>query len=177
MEELFDKYEQMMLNICMKVLKNPEDAKDAVEDTFVRIMDNVEKFMEVDDEIMPGFLAVTTRNVACDIYNQKIQKHQNETSSTYFEKQDSEGTVLDTFDHSIDVEQALIDKEFISELKALMQSMPAKQSTVLIYKYFYHLGNTEIAEMLGINRSVVNSRLHHARITLKKLLLNRYSNN
>ncbi len=175
-EELYIKYRQRILNVCMQVLKNPDDANDALEDSFVRVMENVEKFMDIEEENIYGFLAVSAKHVACDIYRKKNRRSQNETSSTYFESDDSEGNVLDLKDESINVEQALIDKEFITEAKELMQSMPSDQSTVLVYKFLYHMGNSEIAELLGIDRSVVNLRLHRARIKLKKLLIDRYSN-
>ena len=175
-EELYNKYQQRILNICMKILKNPDDANDALVDTFVRVMENVEKFMEIEEENLYGFLAVSAKNIACDTYRKKTRRSQNEMSSTYFESDDSEGNILDLKDESIDIEQALIDKEFITEVKEMMQSMPSDQSTVLVYKFLYHMGNSEIAELLCIDRSVVNLRLHRARNKLKKLLIDRYSN-
>lgn len=175
-EELYNKYQQRILNVCMKVLKNPDDANDAVEDTFVRIMENVEKFMEIDEDNIYGFLAISAKHIACDIYRKKTRRSQNETSSTYFESDDFDGNVLDLKDESINIEQALIDKEFINEVKEMMQSMPSDQSTVLVYKYLYHMGNSEIAELLGVDRSVINLRLYRARIKLKRLLIDRYSN-
>ena len=71
-ESLYHKYEKQMLNICMSVLKNNEDAKEAVSDTFVRIMLNVTPFME--SESLEGLVMVTTKHVAINYYNKKKKR-------------------------------------------------------------------------------------------------------
>ncbi len=171
-EDIYHTYKNQMMSLCMAILKNTDDAKDAVADTFIRIIKNVDRFM--DAESLEGLLMVTTKHVACDLYNKKKKKNTNESSSTDYDD-DTEGSLLDILDIDAKIEQAILDYEFIDEVKSLLKSMPPDVSTIVVYKYLYHYRNTEIAEMLGVDRSVVNLKLFRARKKLQELLSDRHS--
>lgn len=171
-ENIYHTYKNQMMNICISILKNKEDAQDAVSDVFISILNDVEKFMEADH--LEGFLMVTTKNVACNHYKKKTRKNKNESSSTYYEEEES-SVLLDIEDTTINLDRALLDNEFISEIKTLLKDMPSDVSTIVVYKYLYRYRNTEIADMLGIDRAVVNMKLFRARKKLQKLLADRYS--
>lgn len=170
-EGIYYDYNKQMMSICMAILKNTDDAKEAVSETFARIMDNLGPFVE--SESLEGLLMVTTRHVACDYYNKKKKRSENESSSTYYDE-DNESSLLDIPDTSASVERALLDNEFMEEVKQLLKDMPSDVSTIVVYKYLYRYRNLEIAEMLGIERSSVNLKLHRARKKLKELLADRY---
>ncbi len=170
-EGIYYDYNKQMMSICMAILKNTDDAKEAVSETFARIMDNLDPFIE--SESLEGLLMVTTRHVACDYYNKKKKRNENESSSTYYDE-NNESSLLDIPDTSASVERALLDNEFMEEVKQLLKDMPSDVSTIVVYKYLYRYRNIEIAEMLGIDRSLVNLKLHRARKKLKELLADRY---
>jgi RNA polymerase sigma-70 factor (ECF subfamily) len=155
----------------MKVLKNPDDANDALLETFTHIIDNVERFMEV--EHIEGFIMVTTKNVALNLYKQKSVHHSRVISSTYYENDNSKNIQIDIPDDSMNLEQLVIDNELIDEIKQLLSSLPVELSTVVTYKYLYNMRNTDIAKLLKIDRSLVNVRLFRAKQRLQKLLLER----
>ena len=169
-EEIYYTYERQMLNLCMAVLKNKEDAQEAVSDTFVRIMNNVTPFVE--SESLEGLVMVTTKHVAFDFYKKKKKKNEHESSSTYFDE-DDQSTLLDLPDDSANVERALLDQDFMNEVKKLLKDMPADVGTIVVYKYLYRYRNCEIAEMLGIDRAQVNLKLFRARKKLQLLLADR----
>ena len=171
-ESLYHKYEKQMLNICMSVLKNNEDAKEAVSDTFVRIMLNVTPFME--SESLEGLVMVTTKHVAINYYNKKKKRSDHEFYANYFDDEE-ENVLLDIEDTSASIEQAIMDHDFIFDVKSLLKDMPSEVSTMIIYKYLYRYRNTEIADMLGMDRAMVNVKLQRARQKLREMLAERYS--
>lgn len=171
-ETLYHKYEKQMLNICMSVLKNNEDAKEAVSDTFVRIMLNVTPFME--SESLEGLVMVTTKHVAINYYNKKKKRSDHEFNANYFDDEE-ENVLLDIEDTSASIEQAIMDHDFIFDVKSLLRDMPSEVSTIIIYKYLYRYRNTEIADMLGMDRAMVNVKLQRARQKLREMLAERYS--
>lgn len=168
-EELYTRYRQRMLAICMGILKNPADAEDAVTDTFVRIIDNLEKFTDVEEEKLPGLIAVCTKNVALNAYQKKSRQNARETSSTVY-CEDEEKVTVDIADPDAKVEQAVLDGEFIRQVAELIRHLPEEQQAVLVLKYFYHYRNNEIAELLDISRTAVDSRLFRAKNSLRKML-------
>lgn len=61
-ENIYHTYSKQMMNLCMAILKNEDDAQDAVTDTFITIITNIDKFLAA--EHLEGFLMVTAKNVA-----------------------------------------------------------------------------------------------------------------
>ncbi len=168
-EEIYYRYHQKMLNICMGILKNRDDAMDALSDTFVQIATHIERFMRFEGDELYGFVAVTAKHMALKLYDKKKRRQQHETTLTY---DNEEGTQVlwDIPDPSADAEQLLLDKEFVSDLKTMLQTLSDVQQTVLMYKYLYQLSNTEIAELMDLNRATVNSHVHRARQRLQQLM-------
>lgn len=172
-ENIYYTYSKQMMQLCMSILKNKEDAQDAVSDAFVAIIKNVDKFWA--SEHLEGFVMVTTKNAACARYTKMTNKNQHESPFTYFEDEES-GLLLDIEDTTVNLDQALVDSEFIEEVKKLLNDFPADVSTIVVYKFLYHYRNSEIAEMMGMDRAEVNMKLFRARKKLQKLLKDRYSN-
>lgn len=170
-ENLYHKYKRQMMNICMSILKNPEDAQDALSDTFERIIMDVNRFM--DAEHLEGLIMVTTKNVACYHYNRKKKMNLNEATSLDCEEGESD-VWKNLEDSEVDLDQVLLDREFINEIKRLLKALPSDVCAIVIYKYLYHYSNTEIAQMMRIDRGAVNLKLFRAKNKLKKLLIERY---
>ena len=168
-EELYNRYHKKMLAICMGILKNQADAEDAVTDTFVRIIDNLEKFTEVEKDKLPGLIAVCTKNVALNAYQKKSRQYARETSSTVYDDED-EAVTVDFADPDAEVEQAVLDGEFIQKVAELIRRLPEEQQTVVVLKYFYHYRNGEIADLLKLSRNAADSRLFRAKNSLRKML-------
>ena len=168
-EELYNRYHKKMLAICMGILKNQADAEDAVTDTFVRIIDNLEKFTEVEKDKLPGLIAVCTKNVALNAYQKKSRQYARETSSTVYDDED-EAVTVDFADPDAEVEQAVLDGEFIQKVAELIRRLPEEQQSVVVLKYFYHYRNGEIADLLKLSRNAADSRLFRAKNSLRKML-------
>ena len=45
---LYRKYKKCLFNVCVSILRNHSDAEDAVQDTFMRMIDNLPRFRDVD---------------------------------------------------------------------------------------------------------------------------------
>ncbi|MBO5779014.1 MAG: RNA polymerase sigma factor [Clostridia bacterium] len=169
-EEIYHRYHSKMLAICMSILKNAADAEDAVTDTFLRIIDNVEKFTAVAQDQLPGLIAICTKNTALNFYKKNARQNAHETFSTHSEE---EGTTVELIDYDAEIEQRVMDHEFILEVAEMIKRLPEEQQAVVALKYFYHYRNNEIADLLGISRNAVDSRLFRAKSTLRKMLEDR----
>jgi RNA polymerase sigma-70 factor (ECF subfamily) len=169
-EEIYHRYHTKMLAICMSILKNTADAEDALTDTFLRIIDNLEKFTAVEEDHLPGLIAICTKNTALNFYKKNARQNAHETFSTPSEE---EGATVDFIDPDAEIEQRVLDHEFVLEVAEMMKSLPEEQQAVVALKYFYHYRNSEIADLLGISRNAVDSRLFRAKNNLRKLLEDR----
>lgn len=168
-EEIYYRYHQKMLNICMGILKNRDDAMDALSDTFVQIATHIERFMRFEGNELYGFVAVTARHMALKLYDKKNRRQLHEVSFTC-DNDEGEQVLWELPDPAADAEQLLLDKERIGELKTMLRTLTDVQQTILMYKYLYQLSNTEIAELMDLNRATVNSHVHRARLRLQQLM-------
>lgn len=130
--------------VCWLYMKNIADTEDAVSDTFVRLMRSAVTFESEEHE--RAWLIAAARNICKDVI--KSPKYKNEP--------------LD--------ENMLTGELLTDETLAAVKELPEKYRTAL-YLYYYE-GYTcgEIADMLGMIKSTVISRLARGRKILKKII-------
>ena len=69
--ELYEKYSRKMYNIALAILKNNEDAEDAVDITFHRLAHNFTKISQKSCKEIEGYIVISIRNTSIDIYRKK----------------------------------------------------------------------------------------------------------
>ena len=152
--ELYVQHVDAVYRICYSFLKNRTDAEDAVQETFLRLMQS-QKPLE-NDAHLRGWLVVTASNVCKNMLHSWLwQKRQ--------EVEDWEEVLKS--DNQTPEETAV--------LKALMQ-LPEKYKTVLYLYYNEEYTSKEIAEMMGISESTVATQLSLAVKFMREQLMKHY---
>lgn len=142
--DIYDRYFDTIYRICFLYMKNETDTLDAVQETFLRLMQS--KFMEYSEEKTKAWLIVTASN-----YCKKQLGHWWRKKREVFEE-----TVLENR-----------GEQTLHPVVEAVQALPKKYRT-LIYLYYYEGYKTgEIGSMLGIPASTVQTRLAKARKLLK----------
>lgn len=73
--QLYNAYKQFMYNISMSLLGNKEDAEDAVQDSFVRIIKNLDKIQNPYSRKTKSYITVITKtSVLTALKNSRICK-------------------------------------------------------------------------------------------------------
>lgn len=146
--ELYMQHVDAVYRICYSFLKNRADAEDAVQETFLRLMQS-QKPLENESHLR-GWLVVTASNVCKNMLHSWIwQKRQ--------EVEDWE-TVLQSKTQT---------PEENAVLTALIQ-LPEKYKTVLYLYYYEEYSCKEIAEAMEKKESTVRSLLKRGRAALQK---------
>jgi RNA polymerase sigma factor (sigma-70 family) len=107
--------------------------------------------------------------VALNAYQKKSRQNARETSSTVYDDED-EAVTVDFADPDAEVEQAVLDGEFIQKVADMIRRLPEEQQSVVVLKYFYHYRSGEIADLLKLSRNAADSRLFRAKNSLRKML-------
>ncbi|MDD4096963.1 MAG: sigma factor, partial [Oscillospiraceae bacterium] len=63
-EQLYLDYAALMMGCAMKILQDPEDAKDAVEQTIVRLIDHMEGIRGISGDKLRPYIVATVKNVS-----------------------------------------------------------------------------------------------------------------
>ena len=95
-ERLYYTYKPVMVGVAYNILKDKYLAEDAVHQSFIRVINNLQKIDENDCHKTKGFLVIICRNVSYDIYKQDKNMDLN-----FLEE--SENTFMDTSDQPIDL--------------------------------------------------------------------------
>ena len=129
-ETIYLMYRQCMYQTAFSILKNSQDAEDAVHSAFVKIARSMQKIGKPESYETKGFVVTVVRNTAIDLYRKK-QAH---PDAQYIETMDS---VQETYDGENAVARCIA-------------KLPERQQNVLILRYVYGYDLREIAQMLGV---------------------------
>lgn len=153
-EKLFKLFAPKMLGVCRRYLNDIDDARDAMQDGFVKVFLNIHKY-----EGRSSFNTWITRimmNTAIDMVK-KINKVQFVRDDYYFN--DENGPAEDDF----------IEPEGLSQqqLLNLIDRLPNGYKLVFNMYAIDGLGHKDIGRILGISEGTSKSQLNRARAFLK----------
>lgn len=174
--KIFEENKNQLYYIAYSILKNEEDAKDAIQETMYKIIKYMDKFtddskIDAQNKIMIG-LRVAIRNTSLRHYRKKKRKMEHETS--LFRKaandDEEEDMIINIQDDSADVDEIVITQEECRKIQdALLTLSPNLQDAVNLV-YYCDFSCAEAAKFLGIKDEALRNRLYQARQKLKELL-------
>lgn len=164
---LVERYQGRAFRLALRILRNEESARDAVQEAFVKAYTSLGRFEE-----RSSFFTWLYRLVT----NQCIDMRRREHGERRVEWRD--GDLLeeaelplgpDLAPPVLPVDEAL-RKELRVQLAQAIDALPEAARTTLLLREVDGLAYAEIAEVQGIPRGTVMSRLHYARRRLQELL-------
>lgn len=167
-ETVFNKYSKKMYLIAVNILNNHEDAEDCVQDTIVKIIDQLDNFRKAEqEEYLIKLIVITCRNTALNKYKSNREKGIEQFSTTVYDE-DEESSVMDIPDASSDVEKLVMSDYTCRCLTEIIDSLDYKYRDILVLKgmgYDYD----DIARIMNISQVLVRKRYSRARkMILKK---------
>lgn len=148
---LNDTYRQALLRFCWGYLNNLEEAEDAVQEIWVKVI-QAEK---VPDTFRPWLYKVA-RNHCLNLLRTRVRRREAHAPPLDSQMPDSLSGQL----------TRLANDEVRAQLAKLVQDLPDAQREVLRLRYVEGLQRPEIAEVLDIPEKLVKTRLFE---TLKRL--------
>ena len=156
---LVDQYAGSLYRVAYSVLRNPADAEDAVQETFLRVLRHRHTLGEVRDHRV--WLIRIVWNIVLD--RKRRAKSRPETDDV-----DELARVLPST--GLSAEQTAAAAQHHARVLACVERLPQKERQVLLLSAFEELTSVEIAEVLEITESSVRSRLFRARNLMAGLL-------
>lgn len=157
LEMLFQTQSKRMWLLSIDILKNREQAEDAVQSAFVKLTEKVSLLMNFNSQDkVNGYVYVVTKNVALGILR-KNKRH-----DCY--SLDGKEYLLN--DKSIDIEEIILTNEELSQIKNVITILKPIYKDAVYLRYYLDLEYTEIADILKI--SIENARVRVS-VGLKKV--------
>lgn len=165
-ERLYDKYKSIMFTEANYILKDTCLAEDAVQQSFMKIMNNTDKIDERNEGKTRNFLVIICRHAALDLYKKRLYLNRN-ADFLNFEFDDEEEECLIDF---VEPSQVVIDKETVAKVAEYIENLPPIYRDVLLLEKLHNNTKEEIAELLGISYETVRKRSLRARKMLAEAL-------
>ena len=159
---IYEKFYGKMLGVCMRYSKDREEARDVLQDGFVKVFANIKLYGASGS--FEGWVRKIIVNTAID-YIRKSKQLIIRSDSDYVE---TKGTEI--IDDNNDNEYMNISG---NEIMEAVQQLPASYRTVFNMFVVDGFSHKAIAEQLGINEGTSKSNLSKAKINLQKILVNK----
>jgi RNA polymerase sigma-70 factor (ECF subfamily) len=151
---LFDKFAPKMLAVCMRYLKNIDEAEDALQDGFVKVFQKIPEFK------MEGSLEGWIRRIMVNNSLDAIRRNK---------KQLLEDDV-DSVQHKVSFTDFQFDDMDLQYLMKIIQSLPDGYRVVFNMFAIEGYSHKEIAETLGVSENTSKSQYSRARALLREKL-------
>ncbi len=146
---LYKKYGDRIYRFCLKLLGDEAQAKDAFQETFVKVYENSKKFY---GENFTAWVFTIARHTCLNMIRAKKDI---ESYDDYVHGQSVE------MNHDFGLQKSLQDA---------IQSLPIILKEALLLREYEGHSYQEIAEILEIDLSLAKVRVHRARVQLRKIL-------
>jgi len=160
--ELVSRYESKVYSLALRMVRNPEDAEDVLQDTFLRAYRGIKSFQGA--STFSTWIYRITANSAL----MRLRKKQLPTVS--IEDQEERETPVNIADWTPGPVEQLMTQELQTEMDEAIEALPPEFRQVFILRDIEERSNAEVAEILDLSVAAVKSRLHRARLKVRNRL-------
>jgi len=153
---LYEKYKQRLFLVCLRYVKQRGAAEDCLQEGFINIFKNLEKF-----DASKGQFESWAKRVVTNVCLEKLRK-----SSLYL--------VEVTQAYSVETQDiSVLSQLSFKEMLLLIQELPAGYRTIFNMYVIDGYTHREIADALDISVSTSKTQLMKARLILQKKLISK----
>jgi RNA polymerase sigma-70 factor, ECF subfamily len=154
-EEMVARQAKFMFRVAFGLLRNRQDAEDAVQETFLKLYRGG-AWLRIENE--KGFLARTVWRVALD----RLPSAAERMSDV------SEMQLVATGGAGVSPEQSAVDEDERALLRRLIDGLPEELRQPLVLSSVEEMTSREVAEAMGIPEGTVRTRVMRARTELRR---------
>ena len=153
-EKLFERYHKKLYAYLMRLLDSKEDAEEIVQESFIKIWEKREEFIE--GYSFNAFLFTIAKNTFLNFTREKVNRRVFEDHFQIINEMESDKT-----------DDYVIFKETREIIRLIIEGMPPRRREVFMMRKVEGLSRKEISEKLGISVITVDSQLLKANTYLK----------
>lgn len=160
---LVDRHQERLAHLCYRLLHDREEARDAVQEVFLKAFKSARGF-KPRGQVYTWLYRIAVNHCLNRLRRRKIVRFFSfaEVGSGARDQDDDDEILFDPADEAPDAEQQLAARRRFQQTHQLIEQLPAGQRTVLVLAKFEGFSYRQIAEIMGITESAVESRLFRA---------------
>ena len=151
--------QQMVYSLSVKMLADTEEARDAVQDTFIKVWQNIAGYDER-YSLTTWIYTITTR-----ICLDRLKSFSGRMQTT------DDAEVFERIADDPDPERRLLASEWVSVIKVMASELSEKQRLVFTLSQLEDLDTAEIMEITGLDADQIKSNLYAAKKNIRERLI------
>jgi len=167
--EIVFQSQRKVFNIAYRMLGNSEEAKDLAQEVFISVFDSIKDLRE--EVKFDSWLTQITLNHCRNRWKYLKRRQYFNSDSLDDSIETEDGEVPRAVHDPSDNPEALYEKKMIRELvQRGLQKLREDQRELLVLRDLQGFSYDEICELLGLPEGTIKSKLHRARMDLKRVL-------
>ena len=154
----YDRYAQIIFNLCVRILKDEAESQDVLQEIFLQIWREAERF-DASRASVKTWLFTIARSRSLDRYRSR------KTAKSRIEEQEEDQ--LQRIADKGDLQNASVTQQYVT---SALNRLTPEQRVVLELSYYEGLTQEEIAERLQEPLGTIKSRIRASLIKLRNLL-------
>lgn len=171
---LVDRYQKLVVNTCRGFVNSYADAEDLAQDVFIELFESLPDFRH-ESKLSTWIYRIAVNKSLNFVRKRKRETFFDSITSLFGSSGDKNGNSNIDFSSS-EADTDIKSKELRVELKRAINALPENQKIAFILNKYQDLSYKEVAEVMDISLSSVESLLFRAKGNLQKSLSNFYKN-
>lgn len=163
--EIVSNYKDKLFHLAFRMTGNRQEAEDVVQDTFLRVFKNLDRYDE--NQKFSTWIYRIATNLCIDRLRKRRQVFSLDAESSDHEGLDGYA-MLPSDDRTPESELLLSETQRL--LHQAMDTLPVKYKSVMVLRYIQDLSLQEISDVLDLPVTTVKTRVHRGREFLRKKL-------
>ncbi|MGI6321239.1 MAG: RNA polymerase sigma factor [Bacteroidales bacterium] len=163
-EILFDRYHSKLFSYVNMIVRNKEVAEDISQDTFLKAISVLRKGKYNEEGKFPQWLMRIGHNLSIDYFRKLSRMPIFDTTNENFDIFDLIGG------EELSVEERIVMEQIHSDVRALLDLLPAEQKTVMYLRHYQNMSFKEIAEQTNVSINTALGRMRYALMSLRKII-------
>lgn len=169
-EALVARYQQRVYRLARRMSRSDSDAEEVLQETFLQVYRKVKTFRG-DSKLSTWLYRVATN--AALMHRRQRDRHPTDSLEAYLPRYDESGrhARLDA-DHSVAARaDELIDRQRLAgHAREAVDRLPEIYRMAFVLRDLEEMSSGEVADVLGVDPTVVRQRVHRARLMLRGYL-------
>jgi RNA polymerase sigma-70 factor, ECF subfamily len=164
--ELVKRYEGKVYQLALRLTGNGMDAGDVIQDVFLSVYQKIHTFRGA--AAFSSWLYRITANASFAKLNQRRRAAAVSLDDVLPAVEEQSSDLYSEW--SLKPDAVLFNKETREALERAINELPEEFRTVVVLRDVQNLSNQEVADILNLSIPAIKSRLHRARLVLRKKL-------
>ena len=160
-ERLVREYQGLCWHIIQRMVRNPEDARELCQDTFLRVHQCLHQYRY--ESALKSWVGRVAYTIA-------LRHLQHKRIPLVDNGSDDDCALVESIGDGFDLEAACADEETQRHLHAAIEQLPPLQRTLLTLYYLEETTIPEIARITGLASGTIKSHLFRSRLRLRGAL-------